>query len=179
MMISKTSFWPNKQPLPPTERGQKFWQGGPFDLAIRKPDNLEVQIGMVQAEKVNPLYSRVSEIAAFRRKANVWVNDRQTFHYTNFSFGLEGRADCYNQNGHTNCQPWQTPDNTRIAAFGGPGQGLWFTAMDNHHLCRGPHIDSICGHYVEWGGQSSDPAVTLAHRSQIDVGKHREYCQLE
>jgi hypothetical protein len=54
MMISKTSFWPNKQPLPPTERGQKFWQGGPFDLAIRKPDNLEVQIGMVQAEKVNP-----------------------------------------------------------------------------------------------------------------------------
>jgi hypothetical protein len=80
MMISKTSFWPNKQPLPPTERGQKFWQGGPFDLAIRKPDNLEVQIGMVQAEKVNPLYSRVSEIAAFRRKANVWVNNRQTFH---------------------------------------------------------------------------------------------------
>ena len=71
------------------------------------------------------------------------------------------------------------PDNTRIAAFGGPGQGLWFTAMDNHHLCRGPQIDSICGHYVEWGGQSSDPAVTLAHRSQIDVGKHREYCQLE
>ena len=144
-----------------------------------EPANLKVQIGMVKSEKANPLYSRVSEIAAFRRKANVWVNNRQTFHYTNFSFGLEGRADCYNQNGHTNCQPWQTPDNTRIAAFGGPGQGLWFTAMDNHHLCRGPHIDSICGHYVEWGGQSSDPAVTLAHRSQIDVGKHREYCQLE
>jgi hypothetical protein len=51
--------------------------------------------------------------------------------------------------------------------------------MDNLHLCRGPQIDSICGHYVEWGGQSSDPAVALAHRSQIDVGKHREYCQLE
>jgi hypothetical protein len=46
-------------------------------------------------------------------------------------------------------------------------------------LCRGPQIDSICGHYVDWGGQSSDPAVILAHRSQIDVGKHREYCQLE
>jgi hypothetical protein len=76
--------------LPPTERGQKFWQGGPFDLAIRKPDNLEVQVGMVQAEKVNPLYSRVSEIAAFRRKANVWVNNRQTFHYTYFPSDLRG-----------------------------------------------------------------------------------------
>ena len=42
-----------------------------------------------------------------------------------------------------------------------------------------PVIDSICGHYVKWGGQSSDPVVTLAHRSQINVGKHREYCQLE
>ena len=46
-------------------------------------------------------------------------------------------------------------------------------------LWRSPQIDSICGHYVEWGGQSSDPAVTHAHQSQIDVGKHREYCQLE
>ena len=73
----------------------------------------------------------------------------------------------------------QTLENTRIAAFGGSGQGLWFSVMDNLHLCRGPQIDSICGHYVEWGGQSSDPAVALAHRSQIDVGKHREYCQLE
>jgi len=59
------------------------------------------------------------------------------------------------------------------------GQGLWITAMDNYHSCNGPQIDSICGHYDEWGGQSSDPAVTLAHQSQIDVGKHREYCQLE
>jgi hypothetical protein len=59
------------------------------------------------------------------------------------------------------------------------GQGLWFTTMDNYHSCNGPQIDSICGHYVEWGGQSSDPTVTLAHQSQIDVGKHREYCQLE
>jgi len=51
--------------------------------------------------------------------------------------------------------------------------------MDNLHLCRGTQIESICGHYVDWGGQSSDPAVSLTHRSQIDVGKHREYCQLE
>ena len=59
------------------------------------------------------------------------------------------------------------------------GQGLWFTVMDNLHLCRGTQINSICGNYVDWGGQSSDPAVSLTHRSQIDVGKHREYCQLE
>jgi hypothetical protein len=51
--------------------------------------------------------------------------------------------------------------------------------MDNYHSCNGPQIDSICGHYYKWVGQSSDPAVTLAHQSQIDVGKHREYCQLE
>jgi prepilin-type N-terminal cleavage/methylation domain-containing protein len=40
-------------------------------------------------------------------------------------------------------------------------------------------IDSNCSHYVEWGGQSTGPEVTLAHRSQIDVVKHRKYCQLE
>ena len=51
--------------------------------------------------------------------------------------------------------------------------------MVNLHLCRGPQIDGICGHYVEWGGQSSDLAVALAQQFQIDVGKHREYCQLE
>ena len=28
-------------------KGGGFWQGRPFDLAIRNPDNLEVQIGMV------------------------------------------------------------------------------------------------------------------------------------
>ena len=76
-------------------------------------------------------------------------------------------------------QVQQTPENTRIAAFGGSGQGLWFSVMYNLHLCRGPQIDSICGQYVEWGGQSSDPTVTLAHRSKINVGKHPEYCQLE
>ena len=51
--------------------------------------------------------------------------------------------------------------------------------VDNLHLCRGTQIDSVCGHYVDWGVQPSDRAVALAHRSQIDVGKHREYCQLE
>ncbi len=55
----------------------------------------------------------------------------------------------------------QTLENTRIAAFGGSGQGLWFFVMDNLHLCRGPQIDSICGHYVEWGGQSPDPRLHL------------------
>ena len=144
-----------------------------------KPANLKVQIGMVKSEKANALYSRVFDIAAFRHKANVWVNNSQEFPETNFSPGLERRADSYNQNGHKNYQPWQPPKNTRIAAYGGPGQGLWFTVMDILHLCRGTQIDSICGHHVEWGGQSSDLAVALAHRSQIDVGKHREYCQLE
>jgi hypothetical protein len=42
-----------------------------------EPANLKVQVGMVQSEKVNPLYSRVFDIAAFRRKANVWVNNSQ------------------------------------------------------------------------------------------------------
>jgi hypothetical protein len=51
--------------------------------------------------------------------------------------------------------------------------------MDNYHACKDPQINSICGHDVEWYGQSTDPAVTLAHRLQIDVGKHRGYCQLE
>jgi hypothetical protein len=39
--------------------------------------NLKVQIGMVKSENANPLYSRVFDIAAFRRKANVWVNNSQ------------------------------------------------------------------------------------------------------
>lgn len=134
---------------------------------------------MIQPEKVNPLYSEVSYAAAFWRKANVWINNSEKLYYTNFAFSFDGRDDCFNQNGHTNCQPLQTPDNRRIAVFDCPGQGLWFTAMDNHHSCRGPQIDIICGHYVEWGGQTSDPAVTLAYRSQINAGKHHEYCQLE
>ena len=42
---------------------------------------------------------------------------------------------------------------------------LMAMTLDNHHPYTGPQIGSICGHYVKWGGQSSDPTVTLAHGS--------------
>ena len=44
-----------------------------------EPANLKAQIGMMKSEKANPLYSRVFDIAAFRREANVWVNNSQKF----------------------------------------------------------------------------------------------------
>jgi hypothetical protein len=54
-----------------------------------------------------------------------------------------------------------TPKNTRIVAYGGPGQGLWFTVVDNLPLCRGTQIDSICGHHVEWAGSHLTPRMHL------------------
>ncbi|MDA9132474.1 hypothetical protein N9K58_04340 [Alphaproteobacteria bacterium] len=59
------------------------------------------------------------------------------------------------------------------------GQGLWFVARDGLYSCVGPTINSICGHYVEWGGHANDHNITIAQRTTIDVGNHREYCQLE
>jgi hypothetical protein len=44
-----------------------------------EPANPKVQIGVVKSEKANPVYSRVFDIAAFRRKANVWLNNSQKF----------------------------------------------------------------------------------------------------
>jgi len=52
-------------------------------------------------------------------------------------------------------------------------------ARDGLYSCVGPTINSICGHYVEWGGHANDPDITIAQRTTIDVGNHREYCQLE
>ena len=81
--------------------------------------------------------------------------------------------------GHRHCQPWQSYGDNRLATFGGYGQGLWFVARDGLYSCVGPTINSICGHYVEWGGHANDPDITIAQRTTIDVGNHREYCQLE
>jgi hypothetical protein len=76
-------------------------------------------------------------------------------------------------------KPWQSYGDKRLATFGGYGQGLWFVARDGLYSCVGPTINSICGHYVEWGGHANDPDITIAQRTTIDVGNHREYCQLE
>lgn len=161
------------------EKGQKFWSGGAFDMGFRKSDDAKIRVITIKPEQVNPLYSRVDDRIAFRRKVDIWANQNDEFHYTNFSFGIEGRLDCNNQTGHRYCQPWQRDGDNRLAAFGGYGQGLWFVARDGLYSCVGPTINSICGHYVEWGGHANDPDITIAQRTTIDVGKHREYCQLE
>ena len=161
------------------EKGQKFWSGGPFDMGFRKSDDAKISVITVKPAQVNPLYSRVDDRIAFRRKVDIWASQNDEFHYTNFSFGIEGRLDCSNQTGHRYCQPWQSYGDNRLATFGGYGQGLWFVARDGLYSCVGPTINSICGHYVEWGGHANDPDITIAQRTTIDVGNHREYCQLE
>ena len=148
-------------------------------MGFRKSDDAKISVITVKPAQVNPLYSRVDDRIAFRRKVDIWASQNDEFHYTNFSFGIEGRLDCSNQTGHRYCQPWQSYGDNRLATFGGYGQGLWFVARDGLYSCVGPTINSICGHYVEWGGHANDLDITIAQRTTIDVGNHREYCQLE
>ena len=172
--IAQTWKWDNGP-----EIGQTFWVGGPFDYGIRKSDNVEIRVQRLIAEQVNPLYSKVPDRVAFRRKNDIWASQTDEFHYTNFSYGIEGRMDCATQAYNRYCQPWKTRNYSRIAAYGSYGQGLWFAAPENTLPCNGPALYSICGHYVEWGGMGNDPDVTIANRTSIDVATHREYCQLE
>ena len=68
----------------------------------------------------------------------------------------------------------------RFVAYEKNNPARYYTSFFENSSKVSDGINLTMPDYLElWGGQSSDPAVTLAHRSQIDVGKHREYCQLE
>ena len=96
-----------------------------------------------------------------------------------FFSGLLGSDTCKDPKNLGYCQPLQSRFQTRLGTVCGPGQGLWFAMSENLYPCRGKWLFSICGHYVEWGGMSNDPDITIAKRVAVDVATHREYCQLE
>ena len=47
---------------------------------------------------------------------------------------------------------------------------------DNLYNCEDGELNSICGHYREWGGTPNDPDIKLGAAISIDVATHRQVC---
>ena len=76
-----------------------------------------------------------------------------------------------------NCQPLSTRGYNQLAILGGPkASGLWFAMPDNLYNCEVGELNSICGHYREWGGTPNDPDIKLGAAISIDVATHRQVC---
>jgi len=77
-----------------------------------------------------------------------------------------------------NCQPVRTVGHDKLAILGAAkASGFWFAMRENVHNCVDGEINSICGHYREWGGSSNDPAIKLGGIFPIDVAAHRQVCR--
>ena len=77
-----------------------------------------------------------------------------------------------------NCHPVRTAGHNNLAILGGPKAfGFWFAMRDHVHRCVDGELNSICGHYREWGGSPDDPNVKLGGIFPIDVAEHRQVCR--
>jgi len=77
-----------------------------------------------------------------------------------------------------NCQPVRTVGHDKLAILdAAKASGFWFAMRENVHNCVDGEINSICGHYREWGGSSNDPAIKLGGIFPIDVAAHRQVCR--
>ena len=96
--------------------------------------------------------------------------------YTYFSAGSQTEGGC-NTPAPYNCQPLSTRGYNQLAILGGPkASGLWFAMPDNLYNCEDGELNSICGHYREWGGTPNDPDIKLGAAILIDVATHRQVC---
>ena len=96
--------------------------------------------------------------------------------YTYFSAGSQTEGGC-NTPAPYNCQPLSTRGYNQLAILGGPkASGLWFAMPDNLYNCEDGELNSICGHYREWGGTPNDPDFKLGAAISIDVATHRQVC---
>jgi hypothetical protein len=48
--------------------------------------------------------------------------------------------------------------------------------VNNLYSCEVGELNSICGHYREWGKKSNNPDIKLGVAISIDVATHRQVC---
>ena len=97
--------------------------------------------------------------------------------FTYFTAGSMTEGGCNTPTPY-NCHPVRTAGHNNLAILGGPkASGFWFAMRDHVHRCVDGELNSICGHYREWGGSPDDPNVKLGGIFPIDVAEHRQVCR--
>ena len=119
-------------------------------------------------DQSNPINFTLNQAVPFARD--------KKFRFTFFSAGTLAEGGCDTPTPH-NCQPVQMQGNSNLAILGGPkASGLWFAHPDNLYSCIDGEINSICGHYREWGGSPNDPNISLGAVVPIDAATHQKHC---